>query len=50
MSRGAQNIARFRATRVESRYASVALRARGVGAGQVRWMLDGKPHPADQWA
>ena len=35
---------------VESHYASVALRARGVGADQVRWMVDGKPHPADRWS
>jgi len=34
---------------VESRYATVALRASGVGADRVRWWIDGKPQPRDRW-
>ena len=34
---------------IESRYASVALRARGVGADAVQWVVDGKPHRAARW-
>ena len=34
---------------VESRYASVALRAGGPGADRVRWTIDGKPHSAGRW-
>ena len=33
---------------VESRYASIALRAGGPGAEQVRWSVDGKPHTASR--
>jgi penicillin-binding protein 1C len=35
---------------VESRYASIALRAGGAGAEQVRWSIDGKPYARDRWA
>jgi hypothetical protein len=34
---------------VESRYASIALRAGGAGAEQVRWSIDGKPYERDRW-
>ena len=35
---------------VEARYASVELRAGGIGAAQVRWSIDGKPYARDRWA
>jgi penicillin-binding protein 1C len=35
---------------VESRYASIELRAGGVGAEQVRWSIDGKAYRRDRWA
>jgi penicillin-binding protein 1C len=35
---------------VESRYASITLRAGGTGTEQVRWWVDGKPHARDRWA
>jgi penicillin-binding protein len=35
---------------VESRYASIALRAGGPGADDVRWSIDGKPSTRDRWA
>jgi penicillin-binding protein 1C len=35
---------------VEAPYASIALRAGGVGASTVRWSVDGKPHDRDRWA
>jgi len=35
---------------VEAPYASVALRAGGVGASTVRWSIDGKPYDRDRWA
>jgi penicillin-binding protein 1C len=34
---------------VESRYASIALRAGGPGAEQVRWSIDGAPYTRDRW-
>ena len=34
---------------VESRYATVALRAAGAGA-DVRWMVDGVPHQSGRWS
>jgi penicillin-binding protein 1C len=34
---------------VEGRYASVALRAAGLGASGVRWWIDGKPYHRDRW-
>jgi penicillin-binding protein 1C len=37
-------------TGVEARYASIALRAGGAGAEQVRWSIDGKPYERDRWA
>ena len=35
---------------VESRYASIALRAGGRGADRVRWSIDGKPYDRDRWS
>jgi penicillin-binding protein 1C len=35
---------------VESKYASIALRAGGTGADDVRWLIDGKPYDRDRWA
>jgi penicillin-binding protein 1C len=35
---------------VESRYASIALRAAGAGASHVRWSIDGKPWERERWA
>ncbi|HUQ84431.1 MAG TPA: penicillin-binding protein 1C [Gemmatimonadaceae bacterium] len=35
---------------VESRYASIALRAGGAGAGPVQWSIDGKRYERDRWA
>ena len=35
---------------IESRYASIALRAAGHGADAVRWSIDGKPYTRDRWA
>jgi penicillin-binding protein 1C len=35
---------------VESKYASIALRAGGAGADDVRWLIDGKPYDRDRWA
>ena len=37
-------------TGVESRYASIALRASGAGAEQVQWSIDGKRYERDRWA
>ena len=34
---------------VESQYASIALRAGGVGADQVSWTIDGKRYERDRW-
>lgn len=35
---------------VEAKYASIALRAGGVGAERVRWSIDGRPYERDRWA
>jgi penicillin-binding protein 1C len=35
---------------VESRYASIALRASGAGAERVQWSIDGKRYERDRWA
>jgi penicillin-binding protein 1C len=35
---------------VESRYASIELRAAGMGTEQVRWSIDGKAYSRDRWA
>ena len=35
---------------VESRYASIALRASGSGAERVRWLVDGRPYERDRWS
>jgi hypothetical protein len=34
---------------VERRYASIALRAAGPGAQQVRWSIDGKEYADGRW-
>ncbi len=34
---------------VEAQYASIALRAAGVGASNVRWSIDGKPYDGGRW-
>jgi penicillin-binding protein 1C len=34
---------------VESRYATIALRAVGAGDAEVRWSVDGRPHAASRW-
>jgi len=35
---------------VESRYASIPLRAGGAGADRVQWSIDGRPYARDRWA
>jgi penicillin-binding protein 1C len=35
---------------VESRYASIALRASGAGAERVQWSIDGKRYERDRWS
>lgn len=34
---------------VESRFATIAFRAAGPGAQQVRWFVDGKPYEGERW-
>ncbi|MFN2567115.1 MAG: penicillin-binding protein 1C [Gemmatimonadaceae bacterium] len=34
---------------VETRYATIPLRAGGAGAESVRWWIDGKPHAGERW-
>ena len=35
---------------VEARYASIELRAGGMGAEQVRWSIDGKSYARNRWS
>jgi hypothetical protein len=34
---------------IESRYATISLRAGGVDASQVRWSIDGVPYEGERW-
>ena len=34
---------------VESRYATLPLRAAGAGAGRVQWLVDGRTHDGERW-
>lgn len=36
-------------TGVESRYATISLRAVGAGAAEVRWLVDGAPYDGERW-
>jgi membrane carboxypeptidase/penicillin-binding protein PbpC len=36
-------------TGVESRYATISLRAVGPGAADVRWLVDGAPYEGERW-
>ena len=34
---------------VETRYATIPLRAAGAGAASVRWFVDGRPYEGERW-